>query len=73
MQFFLGLEEFSHKPVFDPSLFVHIRKRFGQEAFDRLNQSIIQEVSKERENKAKDKDDQDQGEDNDTPANQGKL
>ena len=37
MQYFLGLEEFDPNPVFDPSLFVEIRKRIGHEQFDQLN------------------------------------
>jgi IS5 family transposase len=41
MQFFLGLDHFTDKVVFDPSLFVTIRKRLGNEAFDTMNQVII--------------------------------
>ena len=41
MQYFLGFDHFSSKPVFDPSLFVHIRKRLGSEDFDKMNQIII--------------------------------
>lgn len=41
MQFFLGLDYFSSAPVFDPSLFVHIRKRLSNEDFDKMNQAII--------------------------------
>lgn len=41
MQYFLGFDHFSSTPVFDPSLFVHIRKRLGNAAFDEMNQIII--------------------------------
>ena len=41
MQYFLGFDHFSSKPVFDPSLFVHIRKRLGCDDFDKMNQIII--------------------------------
>src|SRR5665648_357298 len=41
MQFFLGFDHFSSEPVFDPSLFVHIRKRLGNADFDKMNQVII--------------------------------
>lgn len=41
MQFFLGFDHFHFKPVFDPSLFVHIRKRLGGEEFDKMNQLVI--------------------------------
>jgi len=36
MQYFIGLEEFNPHPVFDPSLFVELRKRIGHEKFDEL-------------------------------------
>ena len=45
MQFFVGLKEFTTEPVFDPSLFVEIRKRIGKEMFDKLNEMIIETVS----------------------------
>jgi hypothetical protein len=41
MQYFVGLEEFSPYPVFDPSLFVEIRKRIGHEKFDELTKDLI--------------------------------
>ena len=41
MQYFLGFDHFRHEPVFDPSLFVHVRKRLGNEAFDAMNRVII--------------------------------
>lgn len=41
MQFFLGLETFNPKPIFSPSLFVELRKRFGQEVFYEFNDLII--------------------------------
>ena len=41
MQFFLGFDHFTDKAVFDPSLFVTIRKRLGNKAFDTMNQVII--------------------------------
>jgi hypothetical protein len=42
MQYFLGLSGFTDKPIFDPSLFVYIRKRLGVEAFDEMSQRIIE-------------------------------
>jgi IS5 family transposase len=69
MQFFVGLKEFTTEPVFDPSLFVEIRKRIGKEMFDKLNEMIIESVSSksdEKHNKkSQDKDD--------PPKNKGKL
>jgi IS5 family transposase len=69
MQYFVGLKEFTVEPVFDPSLFVEIRKRVGHKQFDSLNADLIRSVSKEkdkRHNKKK-KDDRDE------PKNKGKM
>ncbi len=41
MQFMLGLKEFQEEPVFDPSLFVTLRKRMSAELFDQFNQQIL--------------------------------
>ena len=35
-QYFLGLHQYQYAPVFDPSLFVTIRKRIGVDAFDAM-------------------------------------
>jgi hypothetical protein len=51
MQFFVGLKEFSTQPIFDPSLFVEIRKRVGASTFDALNKKLIQSISKEVDEK----------------------
>ena len=41
MQYFLGFDYFSSDAILDPSLFVHIRKRLGDDDFDKMNQIII--------------------------------
>ena len=41
MQYFCGLHEFTDKPIFDPSLFVTIRKRISE---DELNISTSRDV-----------------------------
>jgi hypothetical protein len=40
-QYFLGLSAYTYKPVFDPSLFVTIRKRLGSDSFDRMVLELI--------------------------------
>jgi hypothetical protein len=40
-QYFLGLPQYQYEPVFDPSLFVTIRKRIGVEAFDAMVQELM--------------------------------
>jgi len=42
------LKEFDPQPVFDPSLFVEIRKRGGHEAFDSLTFDLINSSAKRR-------------------------
>jgi hypothetical protein len=44
MQYFVGLKEFKVDPVFDPSLFVEIRKRVGHKQFDSLSADLIRTV-----------------------------
>lgn len=46
LQYFVGLREFTTQPIFDPSLFVTLRKRLGKAAFNDLNQSFLEEVKK---------------------------
>lgn len=80
MQFFLGFDHFSSEPVFDPSLFVHIRKRLGNEDFDRMNQILISKAlninpgTKNKDNN-KDSDGSDSSDNDSTeePRNKGKL
>lgn len=42
MQYFCGLKAFTTKSVFDPSLFVDIRKRMGGAEFDAFNKRVIE-------------------------------
>lgn len=42
MQYFIGLDGFTTKRIFDPSLFVHIRKRLSKELIDKMNQLVIE-------------------------------
>ena len=61
LQYFIGYEEFSHKPPFDPSLFVTLRQRLGVDAFEALNQAFIAGVKKaeEAQNQPVDRNDKD--------------
>jgi len=42
IQYFLGLNSYHPEPLFDPSLFVYLRKRMGASNYDKVNQKIIQ-------------------------------
>src|SRR5664279_1300837 len=54
MQYFIGYSGFSYETVFDPSLFVDLRKRFGAEQINEINETImglvIEEVQDKKEN-----------------------
>ena len=76
MQFFLGFDHFSSEPVFDPSLFVHIRKRLGNEDFDKMNQIIIAKALNLNKQGVRSKfsgDDKNNDAPSDKPQNKGKL
>lgn len=71
MQYFIGLQEFTPDPVFDPTLFVDIRKRVGHKTFDNLTVDLIKSASHKkdaRHNKKNKKDDN-----VDEPKNKGKM
>lgn len=71
MQYFVGLKEFNPNPIFDPSLFVELRKRVGADVFDALNVDLIKAVS-EKEDKKHQKKHKDK-QDNTPPSNKGKM
>ena len=41
LQYFVGYSSFTCDPVFDPSLFVEIRKRLGDEQINKINEQIV--------------------------------
>ena len=45
LQYFIGYKQFSRTAAFDPSLFVSIRKRMGEEIFEALTNSIMQRAA----------------------------
>lgn len=77
LQYFCGLREFRIKPVFDPSLFVDIRKRLGLREFDRFNQLVIDKSEELKPHqsrvKKKKKDEDDFTGGNITKSNKGTL
>lgn len=50
MQYFIGLNHFQPKAVFDPSLFVDLRKRMQLTNYDKINQLLIKLSRREDEN-----------------------
>ena len=53
LQYFIGYKEFNPRSAFDPSLFVSIRKRMGEETFEALTSSIMQRAASKGKNKDK--------------------
>lgn len=47
MQYFIGLEMFSNKLVFDPSLFVYIRKHLDVDSFNEMPLALMEEADEE--------------------------
>ncbi len=58
LQFFLGFHEFRYEKPFDPSMYVHFRKRFTLEEMNRINEAIAlrEGVSESREDSDQDPD-----------------
>ena len=48
LQYFLGFQRFSDEAPFDPSLYVHFRKRFSSEQLNQINESIVKAERKRR-------------------------
>jgi hypothetical protein len=69
MQFFVGLKGFQTKMIFDPSLFVSIRKRIGKKEFDALNVQLIKSLSNRTDQKNIDK----KSDSDKYPPNKGKM
>ena len=70
MQYFVGLKGYDPRPVFDPSLFVEIRKRIGASTFDKLNMDLIRSAGRPKGEKQASKKD---GGNGGPPPNKGKL
>jgi len=78
MQWFCGLSAFTSEPLFDPSLFVTLRKRMGAVVFDHMQQAILASVATHTQpgagNNAKGrKQDKNRDQDQDQPTHKGVL
>ena len=51
MQYMCGLSEFTDKPIFDPSLFVTIRKRISEEELNEMTTRLLLEQKRKQEEK----------------------
>ena len=48
LQYFLGFKEFCDEPPFDPSMYVHFRKRFSLEQLNQINEAIVKAEQSKR-------------------------
>ena len=72
MQYLCGLTEFTDKPIFDPSLFVTIRKRISVEEINKMTTALLRRELKNKEEAKKLKEKQDDI-DNNPPASGTQL
>jgi len=54
MQYFIGFSSFSYEPVFDASLFVDLRKRFGADQINAINETIMGLVTQDSKDNKED-------------------
>lgn len=71
LQYFCGLSSFTHDPVFDPSLFVDIRKRLGNDEFDKFNRIVIDKSERIKSHQARIKTQSSQSKENNQDEDQG--
>ena len=48
LQYFLGFKEFQDEAPFDPSMYVHFRKRFSFEQLNQINEAIVKAEQSKR-------------------------
>ncbi|MEL7588299.1 MAG: IS5 family transposase [Prolixibacteraceae bacterium] len=80
LQYFCGLKCFTTAPVFDPSLFVDIRKRLGGNEFDAFNRLVIEKSeelkphqSRIKKKESREKSPEDESGEDKKPGNRGTL
>ena len=77
LQYFLGLHEFRDEAPFDPSMYVHFRKRFSLEQLKRINEAIVGAEQAKRAQSSGTERSEDDGDQNDgaslSGGNKGKL
>ncbi|HKL83627.1 MAG TPA: IS5 family transposase [Desulfobacter sp.] len=72
LQYFLGFEEYRAEAPFDPSMFVHFRKRLGKKVLAEINDAISEKAMAESSAKSKGKGPSNKNDnDADPPSGQG--
>jgi hypothetical protein len=73
LQYFLGFHEFRDQAPFDPSMYVHFRKRFSLEQLGQINEAIVKaEQTTEQANEPSGPDDDDDTNSN-TPSDGNRM
>ncbi|VEN73912.1 conserved hypothetical protein [Candidatus Desulfarcum epimagneticum] len=75
LQYFLGFKKYKDEPPFDPSMFVHFRKRIGKDKMAMINEAVVKKAMSESRKPAKKKRSGKKDDDLDPPGskNKGKL
>jgi len=74
LQYFLGFHEFRDQAPFDPSMYVHFRKRFNLEQLGQINEAIVEAEQASKQAKgSSEPDDDDDGSNTPSDENRGKL
>ena len=68
MQYFCGLHEFTDKPIFDPSLFVTIRKRVSEEELNKMTVKLLNKQKRLLEEKRRREEEEAKKNDEDPPT-----
>jgi len=71
LQYFLDFKEYRDDEPFDPSMFVHFRKRISKEMIDQANEQVVAKALSEKQKAEKEYDDTDPP--GPAPKNKGKL
>ena len=71
MQYFVGLSEFTDKPIFDPSLFVTIRNRIGEDDYNSMSVSLLEEQIRRQEKAEEDRKKESTSRDNENGGDSG--
>lgn len=75
LQYFLGFHEFRDQAPFDPSMYVHFRKRFSLEQLGQINEALVkaEHASEQPEEPSGPDDDDDTNSNTPSDGNRGKL
>ena len=68
MQYMCGLEEFTDQPIFDPSLFVDLRKRISEDDINKMTESLLKREQEIKEKARKQEEESPKGDNGQQPV-----